>query len=65
MKILNFGSLNLDNVYQVPHFLQAGETMAALSEAVHPGGKGLNQSLALARARMCIMRASSATAASC
>ena len=43
MKILNFGSLNLDNVYQVPHFLQAGETMAALSEAVHPGGKGLNQ----------------------
>ena len=57
MKILNFGSLNLDNVYQVPHFLQAGETMAALSEAVHPGGKG--------RARMCIMRASSATAASC
>ena len=66
MKILNFGSLNLDNVYQVPHFLQAGETMAALSEAVHPGGKGLNQSLALARAaRRCIMRASSATAASC
>ena len=50
MKILNFGALNLDNVYQVPHFLQAGETMAALSEAVHPGGKGLNQSLALARA---------------
>lgn len=67
MKILNFGSLNLDNVYQVPHFLQAGETMAALSEAVHPGGKGLNQSLASwrGRARMCIMRASSATAASC
>lgn len=66
MKILNFGSLNLDNVYQVPHFLQAGETMAALSEAVHPGGKGLNQSLARrGRARMCIMRASSATAASC
>ena len=63
MKILNFGSLNLDNVYQVPHFLQAGETMAALSEAVHPGGKGLNQSLG--RARRCIMRASSATAASC
>ena len=49
MKILNFGSLNLDNVYQVPHFLQAGETMAALSEAVHPA-EGLNQSLALARA---------------
>lgn len=40
MKILNFGSLNLDNVYQVPHFLQAGETMAALSEAVHPRREG-------------------------
>lgn len=50
MRILNFGSLNLDHVYQVPHFLQAGETLAALDEAVHPGGKGLNQSLALARA---------------
>jgi len=50
MKILNFGSLNLDYVYQVPHFLAPGETLAAASVAVHPGGKGLNQSIALARA---------------
>ncbi len=50
MKILNFGSLNLDYVYQVPHFLAPGETLAASSVAVHPGGKGLNQSIALARA---------------
>ena len=50
MKILNFGSLNLDYVYQVPHFLAPGETLAASSVAVHPGGKGLNQSVALARA---------------
>lgn len=50
MKILNFGSLNLDYVYQVPRFLAPGETMAAKSVSVVPGGKGLNQSVALARA---------------
>lgn len=50
VKILNFGSLNLDYVYQVPRFLQPGETMAATKVDVVPGGKGLNQSIALARA---------------
>ncbi len=50
MRILNFGSMNLDYVYQVPHFLAPGETMAALNQQVHPGGKGLNQSIAMARA---------------
>lgn len=50
MKILNFGSLNLDYVYQVEHFVQPGETLSAMSQSVNPGGKGLNQSIALARA---------------
>ena len=50
MKILNFGSLNLDYIYQVPHFLSPGETLAAADQRVVPGGKGLNQSIALARA---------------
>lgn len=50
VKILNFGSLNLDYVYQVEHFVQPGETLAALSQKVGPGGKGLNQSIAMARA---------------
>lgn len=50
MKALNFGSLNLDYVYAVPHFVQPGETLAALSRSVKHGGKGLNQSIALARA---------------
>ncbi len=50
MRILNFGSLNLDYVYQVDHFVQPGETLAALSRDVKAGGKGLNQSIALARA---------------
>ena len=50
MRILCFGSLNLDYVYQVPHFVQPGETLSALVQSVHPGGKGMNQSIALARA---------------
>lgn len=50
MKILNFGSLNLDYVYQVGHFVQPGETLAAVGQKIVPGGKGLNQSIALARA---------------
>ena len=50
MKALNFGSMNLDYVYQVEHFVQPGETISALSQTVNPGGKGLNQSIALARA---------------
>lgn len=50
MSILNFGSLNLDYIYEVAHFPAPGETLAALSQRVVPGGKGLNQSVALARA---------------
>ena len=50
MKILSFGSLNLDRVYQVPHFIRPGETMAATQMNTFCGGKGLNQSIALARA---------------
>ena len=50
MRVLNFGSLNLDYVYSVDHFVRPGETIHALSRAVKHGGKGLNQSIALARA---------------
>ena len=50
MKVLNIGSLNLDYVYQVDHFVQPGETLSAYTQTVNPGGKGLNQSVALARA---------------
>lgn len=50
MRILNFGSANLDYIYQVPHFATPGETISARSQTVNPGGKGLNQSIALARA---------------
>lgn len=50
MRVLNFGSLNLDYVYRVDHFMRPGETLSAASRAVKWGGKGLNQSIALARA---------------
>jgi len=50
MKILNFGSLNIDYVYEVDHMVQPGETLRAKSRQVFCGGKGLNQSTALAKA---------------
>lgn len=50
MKTLNFGSLCIDNVYKVPYFVRPGETLSCLDYEIHPGGKGLNQSLALAYA---------------
>ena len=50
MRILNFGSLNLDYVYQVDHFVGPGETLSTGARTVKAGGKGLNQSIALARA---------------
>ena len=49
-RILNFGSLNLDQVYRVDAFVQPGETKSSLSLETHCGGKGLNQSIAASRA---------------
>lgn len=50
MKILNFGSLNYDYTYMVSHMVSPGETLASSQLQIHCGGKGLNQSIALARA---------------
>lgn len=50
MKFINFGSLNIDYVYRVPRFVQPGETLSSLDLSVGCGGKGLNQSVALAQA---------------
>ena len=50
MNILNFGSLNIDLVYQVEHIARPGETIASSSHQIFAGGKGVNQSAALARA---------------
>ncbi|MEY8338791.1 ribokinase [Lachnospiraceae bacterium 62-35] len=50
MKVLNFGSLNIDNVYSVEHFVRGGETLSSEKMEVFSGGKGLNQSIALSKA---------------
>jgi ribokinase len=48
--ITNFGSCCIDNVYSVPRLVVAGETLPCTGYQVYPGGKGLNQSLAIAHA---------------
>lgn len=49
MKALNYGSLNIDFVYNVEHFVRSGETISSQNMAIFAGGKGLNQSVALAK----------------
>ena len=50
MRVLNMGSLNIDYVYSVDHIILPGETEATGSRNVFLGGKGINQSCALAKA---------------
>lgn len=57
MKILNFGSLNIDKVYAVEEIVKGGETIDSISFSESVGGKGLNQSIAVAKAGGNIMHA--------
>jgi ribokinase len=50
MTVYNLGSINLDHIYQLDHLPDAGETLAADGLVSMLGGKGANQSIALARA---------------
>ena len=50
MKVINFGSLNFDHVYEVENFVRPGETITSREYRLLCGGKGLNQSIALAHA---------------
>lgn len=50
MKILNFGSINIDYVYIVDHIVKEGETISSRNLKTFFGGKGFNQSLAISRA---------------
>jgi ribokinase len=50
MKVLNFGSLNFDHFYEVEHIVRPGETIPSGKYRLACGGKGLNQSVALAHA---------------
>lgn len=57
MKVLNFGSLNIDYVYKVDHIVQKGETLLSEDRNIFTGGKGLNQSVALGRAGLSVYHA--------
>ena len=48
--ILNFGSCNIDHVYTVDAFVRPGETLSSRTYQTFPGGKGLNQSVAIVQA---------------
>ena len=50
MKIINFGSCNIDYVYSLDHIVKEGETESTDCLETFPGGKGLNQSIAVAKA---------------
>lgn len=50
MRVLCFGSLNLDHIYNVRDFVRPGETCQAQSVEQHCGGKGFNQAIAAAKA---------------
>lgn len=57
MKVLNFGSLNYDHVYEMDHFTEPKETQSSKSYIRNFGGKGLNQSIALAKAGLDVYHA--------
>lgn len=50
MKILVFGSLNIDKTYTVDAFVRSGQTISACRMEEFCGGKGFNQAIALRRA---------------
>lgn len=54
---MNFGALNIDYVYDVAEFVKGGQTISAGGLAKSMGGKGLNQSIALARAGATVFHA--------
>lgn len=57
MKVLSFGSLNFDHVYQMDHFVMPKETTSSLSYSRGFGGKGLNQSIALSKSGLDVYHA--------
>lgn len=54
MQVYNFGSLNIDHVYEVATIVKPGETISSFGYEKLIGGKGLNQSIALAKAGIAV-----------
>lgn len=50
MPVINIGSINIDYVHRVSHFPAAGETLRNSAYSAGLGGKGANQSIAIALA---------------
>lgn len=50
MTVFNLGSINVDLFYRVPHLPEPGETLPATAHETGLGGKGANQSVAVAKA---------------
>lgn len=50
MAIYNLGSINVDYFYTLPHLVRPSETIAAIDFKQGLGGKGANQSVAIAKA---------------
>ena len=50
MKMVVFGSLNIDKVYSLEEFVRPGQTISASRMEQFCGGKGFNQGIALRRA---------------
>jgi ribokinase len=57
MKVLVFGSLNIDLIFSVDHIVCPGETISSSSLIKSAGGKGANQAAALAKAGMSVYMA--------
>jgi ribokinase len=57
MKVLVFGSLNIDLVFSVDHIVIPGETISSAALTRNAGGKGANQAAALAKAGMSVYMA--------
>ena len=51
MAIYNLGSINIDHFYRLPHLVRPGETLAAETYTQGLGGKGANQSVAIAKSK--------------
>ncbi|KAF5058732.1 Ribokinase [anaerobic digester metagenome] len=59
MKICCFGSLNIDMVFSVHEFVQPKETIQSKGLALYPGGKGLNQAMAIKKSGATVLMAGS------
>lgn len=57
MKALCFGSMNIDYVYSLEHIVVPGETIFSSGREIFAGGKGLNQSVAMAKAGLPVWHA--------